>query len=223
MTQPPPPSWNLGRFIETLDYFEAIPILCDLRRLFSGASRPMPPQIQANLLFDFSRPTEPTGDNLWGSLDDGVMGGVSASQIQWLPEGLLFTGYVSTANSGGFASIRTRNFEQPLDLSPYTTLLLHIKGDGQRYKFFVRDSTAWDSIAYAYSFDTIADTWTDVSIPLAQLRPVQRAKTLSSVALNLARVYSFQLMLSKFEYDRALNPSFQPGEFNLLVQTIRVA
>jgi Complex I intermediate-associated protein 30 (CIA30) len=222
MTQPPSPIWNINRFLETLDYFDAIPILSDFRRIFFGTPRPMPPKIQANTLFDFSQPTTDTWQTLWGSLDDGVMGGVSASQVQAQPEGLVFTGYVSTANSGGFASIRTRNFEQPLDLSAYTALVLRVKGDGQRYKFFVRDSAAWDSIAYAYSFDTIAHTWLDVTIPFAQLRPVQRARTLSTTALDLTRLYSFQLMLSKFEYDRELNPSFQPGEFKLLVQNICV-
>ncbi|XP_042515344.1 uncharacterized protein LOC122089711 [Macadamia integrifolia] len=51
----------------------------------------------------------------WGALDDVVMGGVSRSTFQVDPTGGenggptgLFKGVVSTANNGGFTSIRTR-------------------------------------------------------------------------------------------------------------------
>jgi len=36
------------------------------------------------------------------------------------------------------------------------------------------------------------------------------------------RVYALQLMLSKFEYDGQLNPSFQPGLFQLAIEAIAV-
>ncbi len=36
------------------------------------------------------------------------------------------------------------------------------------------------------------------------------------------KVFSFQLMLSKFEYDRQLNPSFTPGTFELALQYMNV-
>ncbi|MEM8810282.1 MAG: CIA30 family protein, partial [Cyanobacteria bacterium P01_G01_bin.38] len=189
------------------------------QQMFFNSTPPPPPALQANVVFDFQQPTEDLRQ-LWGALDDVVMGGVSASSVQLQPNGMLFTGYVSTENSGGFASVRTRNFEPALDLSGYAGLQLRVRGDGQRYKFFLRDSNAWDSVAYAYSFNTVADEWVEVRVPFAEMKPVQRARTIEYRPLEAGRIYSLQVMLSKFEYDRALNPHFTAGAFQLLIQSI---
>jgi Complex I intermediate-associated protein 30 (CIA30) len=219
-------NWDMGRFLQTLTYFESIPVLSWLQKIMFGSSPPPPPHPQAGIIFDFSPSASPSANALaqtWGALDDVVMGGTSASSLK-LQDGLaVFTGIVSTANSGGFASIRTRNFEPPLDLGSYSGLELQVKGDGQRYKFLIRDEDSWDSLAYAYSFDTVADQWTTVRIPFNLMVPVFRAKTVDNgKSLNTSRLRSLQLMLSKFEYNGALNPHFQPGEFRLSVQTIAV-
>ena len=160
--------------------------------------------------------------NTWGAVDDVVMGGVSSSGIQLVDGTALFAGNVSTANSGGFASIRTRNFENNIDLSGYEGIELRVRGDGKRYKFFIRTETQWDGVAYSYSFDTVANTWINVRVPFADLIPVFRAKTLSNYdRINSSQIRSFQLMLSKFEYDGNLNPNFTPGGFTLQVESIK--
>jgi hypothetical protein len=218
--------WDLARFCRTLTYFNAIPIIGWLQALFTSTGTPSSPQppmahSQAGIVFDFTQP-EPSLNQIWGALDDVVMGGVSASRVELTFEGALFAGTVSTANSGGFASIRTRNFDPPLQLLDCQGLELHLKGDGQRYKFLLRDEDTWDSVAYSYSFDTVADQWITVRIPFADLIPVFRAKTVrDGRSLNPQRIRSLQLMLSKFEYDGALNPHFTPGQFRLLTKTIR--
>ncbi len=189
--------------------------------MFFDAISPAPLRIESNPLVDFRHPSEALR-SLWGVLNDGVMGGRSTSTVELAPEGLAFSGVVSTENSGGFASVRTRNFEPALNLSIYSGIRLWVKGDGQRYKFFLRDRTAWDSLAYAYSFDTLKDEWTSIQIPFAAMQPVQRAKVIQAQPLNPAQIVSFQLMLSKFEYDSVLNPHFTPGSFRLLVQKIEV-
>ena len=215
-------AWDAGRFLQTLNYFETIPVISWVQKMFFGSTPPPPPQPQAGMLFDFRQSPDALAQT-WGALDDVVMGGVSASSFQTHPEGALFTGYVSIANSGGFASVRSRNFEPPLDIQGYSGLELQLKGDGQRYKFLMRDEDSWDSLAYSFSFDTVADQWITVRIPFDQMIPVFRAKTVNnSRSLNTAQVRSLQLMLSKFEYDGALNPHFQPGEFKLLIRAIAV-
>lgn len=180
------------------------------------------------MIFDFTQADANQSANAlsqtWGALDDVVMGGVSASSFQSQREGALFTGYVSTDNSGGFASVRTRNFEPPLDLSHATGIELQVKGDGQRYKFLMRDGDSWDSLAWAYSFDTVANQWITVRIPFNLMVPVFRAKIVNNIQrLNTSQIRSLQLMLSKFEYNGALNPHFQPGEFRLWVRAIAVS
>ncbi|MBV8883531.1 MAG: CIA30 family protein [Chroococcidiopsidaceae cyanobacterium CP_BM_RX_35] len=168
--------------------------------------------------------TAPSNDlkNVWGVVDDIVMGGVSESGMRLVENTALFAGNVSTANSGGFASVRTRNFEPPFSLTGYDGIELRVKGDGKRYKFIIRSDPKWDGTAYSYSFDTVDNSWLDVRIPFTQLVPVFRAKTLrDSPLVDLSNIYSFQLMLSKFEYDGELNPKFEPGSFALEVESVR--
>lgn len=178
-------------------------------------------QAQAPLIFDFSQPTQDIRE-IWGALDDIVMGGVSESGIRLGNEAAIFSGNVSTENSGGFASVRTRNFDPVLDLSNYQGIDLRIKGDGNRYKFILRNETKWDSICYCYSFDTVANIEFTVRIPFSELIPVFRAKTLKDApAFNPGQITSLQLMLSKFEYDGKLNPNFTPGCFQIQVKYIQ--
>ena len=213
----------VGDSPETTDYQ-------GLKNLLQAVAEPLKAaQTCEKILFDFTNQAPdsrlPTPDsrllNLWGALDDVVMGGVSASTIQQVEHAALFTGNVSTDNSGGFASVRTRNLEPALNLDGYTGIKLRVKGDGQRYKFLMRSDDKWDSIAYSHSFDTEAGIWIDVHVPFSTLIPAFRAKALTNAAqLNTDRICSLQLMLSKFEYDGNLNPHFTPGSFALEVQSI---
>lgn len=173
------------------------------------------------IIFDFCRPSTQLSA-IWGAVDDVVMGGVSQSEIRLTDTGALFTGSVSTANSGGFASVRTRNLDPAIPLADYEGVQLRVKGDGNRYKFLLRTEAKWDGTAYSYAFDTQPDTWLDIQIPFSQLTPVFRAKTLPDAPpIDRDRICSWQLMLSKFEYDGALNPHFTPGFFQLQVAAIK--
>lgn len=164
----------------------------------------------------------PSANNLWGAVDDVVMGGVSSSNLILQEKTAIFTGRVSTDNNGGFVSVRTKNFTPPWDLSAYQGIRLRVKGDGQRYKFITRCEGKWDGISYCYSFNTIADVWMTIDVPFADLIPVFRAKTVSEAdKFDGSKVYSLQLMLSKFEYDGAYNPTFRAGAFSLEIESIR--
>ena len=223
---PQPPSqgksqWDLGRFWQTLDFFEAVPLWSWIQQMFFDAPPPPAPQVVNAVVFDFRQATAEMRQ-VWGALDDVVMGGVSQSSVQLRPDGLLFSGVVSTENSGGFASVRSRNFEPAIDLSAYSGIELTVRGDGQRYKFFMRDGNAWDSVAYAYSFDTTADDWVTVRIPFEHMQPVLRARIVERPPINTRRIHSLQFMHSKLEYDRALNPHNEAGPFQLLIQTVQV-
>jgi hypothetical protein len=178
---------------------------------------PAPTTLQ---LFDFTQPSLDLQAS-WGAVDDVVMGGVSESGIRLMSGYALFSGNVSIENSGGFASVRTRNFDPSLNLSNYQGIELRVKGDGQRYKIFVRTEATWDGLGYAYSFDTKPDEWTTVRVPFCDLVPIFRAKTVKDAQpIDLSQIRSFQLMLSKFEYDSQLNPHFNPGLFSLGIESI---
>ena len=191
-----------------------------VKNLVTAAAKYLP-ATNKKLIFDFTHPSTEL-KNIWGALDDVVMGGVSASNIQLVDNNAVFAGNVSTANSGGFASVRTRNFDPPFNLSGYEGVELRVKGDGQRYKIFLRTDTKWDGLGYSYSFDTVANTWINIRVPFAELVPVFRAKTVKDAPpIDNSRVNSFQLMLSKFEYDGALNPHFSAGGFTLQLESIK--
>ncbi|MCO5568177.1 hypothetical protein L7F22_021873 [Adiantum nelumboides] len=179
-------------------------------------------------LYSISAKGLPTGP-AWGALDDVVMGGVSSSGLQIDLKGGedggaigVFKGFVSTDNNGGFASIRTKNFESPENLSAYEGLEVRLKGDGHRYKLIVRTSRDWDALGYAMSFDTIKDEWQSVRLPFAKFIPTFRARIVSNAEpLTSSNILSLQLMYSKFEYDGKLNPTFEAGPFALPVSRIK--
>ncbi|XP_077227156.1 NAD(P)-binding Rossmann-fold superfamily protein [Tasmannia lanceolata] len=179
------------------------------------------------LLFGFE--DKSSRELVWGALDDVVMGGVSESAFQIDPTAGefggpvgLFKGSVSTANNGGFTSIRTRNFSEPEDLSAYDGLELRLKGDGRRYKLIVRTSPNWDTVGYTASFDTAKDQWQTIRLLFSSLRPIFRARTvLDALPFDPSNIISLQLMFSKFEYDGKLNPTFVEGAFQLPLARIR--
>ncbi|XP_075496799.1 protein HIGH CHLOROPHYLL FLUORESCENCE PHENOTYPE 173, chloroplastic [Primulina tabacum] len=183
---------------------------------------------RVKLVFGFEDNRSST-DVTWGALDDVVMGGVSQSSFQVDPNGSesggptgIFRGVVSTANNGGFTSIRTRNFSAPEDLSAYDGLELRLKGDGRRYKLIVRTSRDWDTVGYTAGFDTVNDQWQSVRLPFSSLRPIFRARTVPDAPpFDPREIISLQLMFSKFEYDGKLNPTFKEGPFQLPVAAIR--
>jgi len=165
--------------------------------------------------------------NEWGALDDVVMGGISQSNLNVTLDAdtgkkvMLFAGNVSEENNGGFISVRTRNYDPPLDLTPYDGIRLRVKGNGMRYKFIVRTEEGWDTVGYCQSFDTVQGEWQDIDLAFKDFFPTFRAKIMSNGgAFNPSRIYSFQLMLSKFEYDGKLNPAFSSGQVALPISSI---
>jgi hypothetical protein len=237
-------AWNLGRFVKTLAYFGVIPFLSDnswFQTIMgnpvnskldgkalassktlgnqSGINTEIKTLAQNLILFNFLENTQDL-QNIWGAVDDVVMGGVSQSNITIANSGAIFSGIVSTANSGGFASVRTRSFEPPLNLSKYTGIELRVKGDGQRYKLILRGESKWDGVGFSASFDTELERWTTVRIPFTQLIAGFRSKSIPNTALDSSQVYAFQLMLSKYEYDGALNSRFTAGNFQLQIESI---
>ena len=233
-------SWDVRRFVSTVLFFNPLsgaaqallgPPLKALGVMAQPASAVVPPAVPAPglpVLFDAAAALGGAGPP-WGALDDGVMGGVSVSGLELEPAGgeaggpaAVFRGVLSTANNGGFASVRTRNFAPPADASGAAGVELRLKGDGQRYKLFIRTAEGWDALAYGAGFDTKAGEWQTVRLPWAAFRAIFRARSVPGAPpLEKGRICSLQLMLSKFEVDGALNPAFRgDGTFALPVSRI---
>jgi monofunctional biosynthetic peptidoglycan transglycosylase len=111
-------------------------------------------------LLDFN---SPIAVKEWRIVNDGVMGGLSKSQMIITERSTaIFQGYISLKNNGGFASIRT--VPKAYELSNYDGLTLRIKGDGKKYQVRLRTDDKFDGISYKESFKTIPDKWITVTL-----------------------------------------------------------
>jgi hypothetical protein len=107
----------------------------------------------------------------WHRLDDGVMGGQSATSHSYLEDGALhFSGSINTSG-GGFCSIRAPLTE---GLPPNTEAIsLRLQGDGKTYKLTLTDgSKSMRNPSWQADIPTKADGKEEtIAIPLASLKP----------------------------------------------------
>ena len=153
-------------------------------------------------------PSNNIGIDKWGIVNDGVMGGVSQSNI-YLNEinNIIFSGNVSLENNGGFASIR-RGFDGA-QLNESSAFLLRVKGDGNIYKFRL---TMMGSYAnYSADFKTIKDQWIDIEIPVENFKPYYFGRSIRAPKLKVHKVNSIGILIS----DK------QEGNFLLEIENIK--
>lgn len=133
------------------------------------------------LLLTFSNPPSMTlfdfdskeAINKWNIVNDGVMGGISKSTLEFNKDGhAFFSGTVLLENNGGFCSIRHRFAKK--DVNPYQKILLRVKGDGKNYQFRVK-TNATDFYSYTYTFKTNGE-WETVEIPFSEMSPSFRGR-----------------------------------------------
>ena len=145
------------------------------------------------VVFDFTKPDD---RNQWRPINDTVMGGISASQLQLTEEGFaLFTGTVSLENNGGFASLQST--PSAYDFTGYEGIAMRIKGDGKRYKFSLKSNIFLDSPRYEASFVTDKGVWATLKIPFDTLVPTFRGRVLTNeTPIDLSKVKSFSFLIS---------------------------
>lgn len=123
-------------------------------------------------IFDFEN--EKNTSN-WNIVNDGVMGGLSQSEIAINEEGNgLFKGYVTTENNGGFSSVRYGLQEK--EVSKFEKLILNVKGDGKRYQFRIKDKST-QRFSYITTFRT-SGAWETIVLPFGEFYPSFRGNVL---------------------------------------------
>ncbi len=162
-----------------------------------------------DLLLDFS---DPRSVALWNPINDGVMGGVSLSQLRYDPAGHAdFAGHVSFENNGGFASVRCQASD--LGRKDVTAYLLEVRGDGKRYKLNLRTDNSFDGVNYQAQFDPPAGMWTTCRLASADFLPSWRGRPVPDAPpLDTSSVRQIGLMIA----DR------QEGPFLLALRSIAV-
>ncbi|WP_031425386.1 CIA30 family protein [Flavimarina sp. Hel_I_48] len=123
-------------------------------------------------IFDFSQ-----NSNIehWKLVNDGVMGGCSKSSFYLTDaKNAIFDGTISLENNGGFSSVHY-SFEQ-MDMRPFKTFQLKLKGDGKTYQFRTKRSTA-DKHAYVALVETTGE-WQTITIAMEHMVPQYRGEQL---------------------------------------------
>lgn len=143
----------------------------------------------------------------WRSVNDGVMGGLSAGGMVESDSSLKFRGNLSLENNGGFSSVR-RMVNQ--DLTSADRVRLMVRGDGRDYQFRIRHSSDFDGVSWRASFPTSND-WQTVEISLDQLVPVWRGRKVPQAG---------PVVPSKIEQVGFLLADKKSGQFELEVRQI---
>ena len=147
------------------------------------------PQDVSMKLVDFTLPNE---TKAWSPLNDGVMGGVSRSELVATTSGTaIFRGVVSFENNGGFATVQT-NFSQPVNLSAYRGLSLRIKGDAKRYGMYLRTNSR--SLVYQATFVTTGE-WQTVQLPFDQFKPTYFGRTVPGDPIDTSIIRSMSVLI----------------------------
>ena len=152
--------------------------------------------------------TEANANARWYVVNDSVMGGISNSQVLQNDGNLVFTGNVSLANNGGFASIRTL-----LDVKNQniTKIVLRVKGDGQTYQLRLRTNEYMDGAAYTHSFSTTKSEWLNIEFLPEDFQLTYRGRLLEQQpTINFKDVRQLGFMIA----------GKQAGEFRLEVEKI---
>ncbi len=110
--------------------------------------------------------------NQWSVVNDDVMGGVSASQLDTEQDHLLFRGELSLENNGGFASARCSIGPLPADTN---AVRIRIKGDGRFYQFRIRPENSPNGIAWQAMLPASRD-WQETELLLDEFKPVFRGR-----------------------------------------------
>jgi NADH dehydrogenase [ubiquinone] 1 alpha subcomplex assembly factor 1 len=146
-------------------------------------------------------PGQPCALDQWYPVNDGVMGGRSQSRMdigETVGEAtpLVFSGFVSLENNGGFASQRTR--PQRCDFSNARGIRLMVRADGQRYKFILRTDPGFDGVAYQASFDTVMDRWQQTALDWEIFQPTFRGRIVPGhPPVDPSNIFQFGLMIAE--------------------------
>ncbi len=158
---------------------------------------------------DIINPENGVGVNNWSIINDDVMGGVSSSNITINDQNnIVFSGFLSLKNNGGFASSRLNYSKETL--VGVKSFKIKFRGDGNIYKLRLRQNNRRAS--YSHSFKSLRDQWTEINILVTDFKPTWRGNTYNNYPdLQIDKINSIGLQIS----DK------QEGEFKLELKYLK--
>ncbi len=129
----------------------------------------------------------------WRIVNDGVMGGISKSSLVLSDAGHgQFSGHVSLANNGGFASIQLNTSIKIVEEKKF--IVLHIKGDGKRYEFRLKGSTS-QSESYVHQFASSGE-WENIRLAINEFYPQFLGRKLSGSNFDFKNIEQMSFLIS---------------------------
>jgi len=143
----------------------------------------------------------------WRVVNDGVMGGISKSSLVLTDTGHgKFSGHVSLANNGGFASIQLNRTIKLTEEKKF--IVLRIKGDGKRYEFRLKGEIS-QSESYVQQFAT-SGQWENLKLTISEFYPQYRGRKLNYPNFNFKSIEQFSFLIT----------NKQEEDFELLIDWI---
>lgn len=143
----------------------------------------------------------------WLIVNDGVMGGISNSSLVLTNAGHgRFSGHVSMANNGGFASIQLNKTIKLAEEKKF--IVLRIKGDGKRYEFRLKGNIS-QSQSYVQQFDTSGE-WENIKLEISKFYPQYRGRKLNIPNFNFKNIEELSFLIA----------NKQEEDFELLIDWI---
>jgi NADH dehydrogenase [ubiquinone] 1 alpha subcomplex assembly factor 1 len=157
-----------------------------------------------NTIYKF---TTQTKVNEWRIVNDGVMGGISKSSLTLTDSGHgQFSGHVSLANNGGFASIQLNTLIKIENEKKL--IVLRIKGDAKVYEFRIKGKIS-QSESYVHQFKTKRE-WEIIKLPLSDFYPQYRGQKLNLPNFNFKNIEQMSFLVA----------NKQEEDFKLLIDWI---
>ncbi|SES04182.1 Complex I intermediate-associated protein 30 (CIA30) [Vreelandella subterranea] len=122
---------------------------------------------------------DPSEQQRWYAVDDGVMGGQSRSQFSVVDGEGRFHGEVSLDNGGGFASVRREPHDFESTLADARGIALAVRGDGRTYQLRLKSTSLGDASAYRVKFTPATDSWETLHFSWAAFAAVRRGTLLT--------------------------------------------
>lgn len=134
-----------------------------------------------------------TSGRSWQAVNDGVMGGRSQGRFARTDDGVMvFSGNLSLANNGGFASVRSQG--RTIGLTNDDIIKVRVKGDGRKYTFNLYTPDRRMAFSYRTEFTTIAGQWMEIYLPVRQFQATSFGRRVD-VPLDAGRVNGVGILL----------------------------
>jgi len=147
----------------------------------------------------------------WQVVNDGVMGGRSDGRFKITGDNKMqFSGNLSLANNGGFASVRSR--PTVLKLKTGDVLIARVRGDGRKYNFNLYVPRRMTAFSYRANFQTKKGKWIEVELPIENFVATWFGRALKNQPLDPNEVSGLGILLG----DK------KAGPFKLEVDWIKV-